>query len=176
MIRAEKGLSEHSIQRLRDFQSTIENVVEGVRRFSHNLRPGLLDESGLIVALRVLAEELQLPGESRCTLKTVGIERRLLPETEVMLFRIAQEALSNVRKHSQATEATIRVRFTKKKVKLCVSDNGVGFDSPEVLGNLVRTGKLGLVGMMERARLLNGSFWVSSRNDKGTKVEVEIPA
>jgi len=91
-----------------------------------------------------------------------------------LLFRIAQEALSNVRKHSQATEAEIRVEFAPEEVRLAVTDNGQGFEIPEMLSDFAGEGKLGILGMHERARLLNGSFSVESEAGKGTTVSVEV--
>ena len=91
-----------------------------------------------------------------------------------MLFRIAQEGLRNVKKHSQATEAVVRVEFTQKKTKLSVADNGSGFELPEVLGDFAGKGKLGLIGMHERVRLLDGSFSVKSQVGKGTTVAVAV--
>ncbi|GAH99220.1 unnamed protein product, partial [marine sediment metagenome] len=90
------------------------------------------------------------------------------------LFRIAQEALRNVKKHSGATKAVIRLKFTRSRVKLVVSDNGIGFELPEMLGDFAIKGKLGLIGMQERARLLNGKFSVKSHIGRGTTVVVEV--
>jgi signal transduction histidine kinase len=103
-----------------------------------------------------------------------GHEHRLASETELGLFRITQEALRNVRKHSNATEAVIKLKFTQKRSKLNITDNGHGFAVPETLGNLVADNKLGLIGMQERARLLNGSFLVTSHVGGGTSIEFEV--
>ncbi|GAH81597.1 unnamed protein product, partial [marine sediment metagenome] len=90
------------------------------------------------------------------------------------LFRIAQEALRNVKKHSRATEVAIRLKFTQSRVKLTVSDNGRGFEPPDMLSDLVAEGKLGLIGMQERTRLLNGKLLVKSGLGRGTTVVVEV--
>lgn len=92
-----------------------------------------------------------------------------------MLYRIAQEALRNVKRHSQATEAVVRVKVTPDKVKLEVVDNGCGFELPEILSDFATTRRLGLIGMHERARLLGGSFSVNSEPGKGTVAAVEVP-
>ena len=92
-----------------------------------------------------------------------------------MLFRIAQEALTNVRKHSQATKALVRVDFTDHRIKLSVQDNGKGFKMPSGVGDLTRSGKLGLAGMEERVQLLGGTLNIQSQPGKGTNLTVEVP-
>ncbi len=138
------------------------------------MRPGGLDQVGLIPALELLTDELNKEGKVNAHIEVIGPEQRLSPEAELVLFRIAQEALRNVRRHSQATEAVVRVEFALKKVKLDVTDNGSGFELPEVLGDFAGRGKLGLIGMHERARLLGGSFSVKSQPGRGTTVAVEM--
>ena len=172
--RARDQLSDETIQRLEQLRARIDSTMEGVRRFSHELRPGVLDQLGLMPALELLTEELNKEGKVNTRLEVTGSEQRLSPEVELVLFRITQEALRNVRRHSQATEAVARVEFTPKKVKLNVTDNGSGFELPEVLGDFAGKGKLGLIGMHERARLLDGSFSVKSQLGKGTTVVVEV--
>jgi signal transduction histidine kinase len=107
--------------------------------------------------------------------KTSGSERRLPTEVEVILFRIAQEALSNVRRHSKATSAEVKVEFEDNKARIIVKDDGKGFAMPETMGNMVKEGRLGLVGMQERIQLLNGSLKIQSEPGKGTTVMVEAP-
>jgi len=96
-------------------------------------------------------------------------------EAELVLFRISQEALRNVKKHSKAAHATVRIEFGKKKTKLSVTDDGGGFRVPKPLSTLARGGKLGLMGMEERTRLLGGNLSIESELGKGTKIEVEVP-
>jgi signal transduction histidine kinase len=97
-----------------------------------------------------------------------------MPETELALFRIAQEALRNVRRHSRATKVVIRLKFTRGKVRLIVHDNGTGFEVPDMLSDFATEGKLGLIGMQERTRLLNGKLLVRSGLGRGTTVVVEV--
>ncbi|MDD5510410.1 MAG: PAS domain S-box protein [Dehalococcoidales bacterium] len=176
IIRTEKRMPLSLIEKLRNIQRTTRSIADGVRRFSHNLRPDLLDELGISVALELLAKESELTGGPHTTVKKIGYELRLPSEQELLLFRIAQEALNNVKKHSQATEASIEVCFARKKVRLCVNDNGIGFDPPQELSNLARKGKLGLVSVSERVRLLDGSLRIDSHKGKGTTVVVDFPA
>ncbi|GAI76098.1 unnamed protein product, partial [marine sediment metagenome] len=94
--------------------------------------------------------------------------------TELALFRIAQEALRNVKKHSTATKTALRLKFTRSRVKLTVSDNGGGFELPDILSDFAAEGKLGLIGMQERTRLLSGKLLVRSWVGRGTTVVVEV--
>jgi len=176
IIESRDELSEAILRRLEQLRADIDDIMGGVRRFSHELRPEVLDHLGLMPVLRLLTSELNKEGELSARLTVIGSERRLSPEAELVLFRIVQEALGNIRKHSKATEALVKVQFAKKEVKLSVIDNGSGFKLPEVLGDFARKGKLGLIGMRERINLLGGSFAVESGVGEGTKIAVEMPS
>jgi two-component system sensor histidine kinase DegS len=101
---------------------------------------------------------------------------KLSEEAQLLLFRIAQEALRNVGKHSGATEATVSLRARHRlQLQMTVADNGHGFKLPKPIGDLAATGKLGLLGMHERARLLGGALDIRSEPGEGTTVVVEVP-
>ena len=174
MVREKERLPEDVIRRLKGLRAETNGILDGLRRFSHELRPGVIDHVGLVPALEILTEELNKENRVKSSLEIRGSERRLMPETELALFRIAQEALRNVRRHSRATKATIRLKFTRSRVKLTVSDNGGGFEPPDTLSDFAAEGKLGLIGMQERARLLNGKLLVKSRAGRGTTVVVDV--
>lgn len=169
-------LSASALQRLQRLRHKVDNMLDEVRRFSHELRPGLLDEFGLIPSLELLTEEMSRGGKLDCTINIIGSEQRLSSEAEAMLFRITQEALRNVRKHAAASEAVVNVEFCKGKVKLSIIDNGVGFEMPDILSSFARRGKLGVMSMQERARLVNGSLSIKSEVGEGTMITVEILA
>ena len=168
-----KGLSDEERLHLENLRQQINSIMEGVRRLSHDLRPATLDRLGLLPALEWLAS--QVPSGVSVEVKAYGTERRLPAEVELVLFRIAQEALSNVRRHSQATKAEVKVEFEDKKARITVKDNGKGFALPETMGDLVKAGRLGLAGMQERIQLLNGSLKIESETGRGTTVTVEAP-
>jgi two-component system sensor histidine kinase DegS len=115
-------------------------------------------------------------GKLDCVINIIGSEQRLSSEAEGILFRITQEALRNVRKHSAASEAVVNVEFCDGKVKLSITDNGVGFEMPNILSSFASRGKLGIMSMQERARLLNGSLAVKTGVGKGTTIAVEMPS
>ena len=168
-------LSETVIWRLEEFQELIDSILQGVRRFSRDLRPSVLDDLGLLPALEWLTANLMEEDGIETELKVYGDRRRLPPEAELALFRVVQEALSNVRRHSQASRVVIVVEFGEGRVRITVKDNGQGVELPGTTGDLASTGKLGLIGMHERARLLDGTLTVRSEPGKGTTVTVDVP-
>jgi signal transduction histidine kinase len=97
----------------------------------------------------------------------------LAPETQLVLFRIAQEALNNVQRHSGASEATVTIRCQDDQLTMTIGDNGKGFELPQQLSDFAGQGKLGLAGMAERVRLIGGELQVSSQIGKGTTIVVK---
>ena len=167
-------LPEDVVRRLKGVRAETNIVLDSLRRFSHDLRPGVIDQAGLVPGLEILVEELNEAGGINASLQITGPETRLRPETELALFRITQEALRNARKHSGATDVMIKLRFTHNKARLSIFDNGRGFKLPRMLGDFATGNKLGIIGMQERARLVNGKFLVKSHIGKGTTVIVVV--
>ncbi len=140
-----------------------------VRRFSRALRPPFLDDLGLGPALEMLAEE------NGAEFTVSGQSYRLPPELELALYRIAQESLSNARRHADAVEITVAITYEPTKVRLEVIDNGKGFDPPSNLASLGRTGHFGLLSMQERAQLVGAVLNIVSASGAGTHVTVVAP-
>ena len=174
-IRENRTLSKKDIRLLKDFLERLNTGAKEVQRFSQDLRPSLLDYLGLLTAVRSLIDELQDRHGLNVDFRVSGSERRLSPEVEILVFRIIQEALSNVGKHANANEVVVKADFLDDKTVFSLSDDGKGFDVPESLSNLTHRGKLGLAGMQERAQLLNGTFSLHSEKGKGTTISIEIP-
>ena len=174
IAKEKERLPEDVIRHLKGLRAETNSILDTLRHFSHELRPGVIDQVGLVPALEILTEELNKMKKVKTSLEVAGSERRLIPETELALFRIAQEALHNVKKHSRATQAVIRLKFTRSRVKLTVSDDGRGFELPGMLSDFAAEGKLGLIGMQERTRLLGGKLLVRSWVGRGTTVVVEV--
>ncbi|GAH97631.1 unnamed protein product, partial [marine sediment metagenome] len=174
-IRKKHGFAPNEVLFLKDLQAQLNRGVQSVHRFVQALRPSLLDDLGLIPALKSLAKGLQEYDGIDTDLKVLGGERRFSPEVESLLFRIVQEALNNIRRHAQASEAQVVMEFAEDRIKVTISDNGRGFELPGRLDDFTRSGKLGLAGMQERARLLGGTIEVKSRPRKGTTLIVEVP-
>jgi PAS domain S-box-containing protein len=171
----DKGLSEENRLRLEELWQQTDNILRGVRRLSQDLRPAALDRLGLLPALEWLASDVTEYSGIATKVNVVGEERRLPEEVEIVLFRITQEALRNVWRHSGAASAEITVEFDESKTRITISDNGKGFKLPEKIGDLAKDGKLGLAGMQERAQLVGGTLTVQSQSDKGTSITVESP-
>jgi len=168
-------LSVRDAKALWGFYEQIRDTLQEVRRFSRDLRPSVLDDLGLLPALEWVTQDLKNTYLIEVSLKVLGNERRLFPETELLLFRIVQEALRNVAKHAEATRAEVEVKFDEDRVTVTISDDGKGFEPPESLGTLPPTGKLGLAGMQERVELLGGNLKLESQRGKGTTIFVEAP-
>jgi len=163
-----------TVNTLEYLRGRIDVILEDLREFSHKLRPPLLERMGLVAALESLVEDATKGTEINHRLEVVGSERRLSDDTELGLFRIIQEALNNVRKHSKATETEVTVEFGKRKVKVKITDNGVGFRLADRPGLLAYFGRMGLMSMRERAISLKGTLSIRSDLGKGTGIEVEI--
>jgi len=175
LLRDKEKLPPSEAKALRKVYEQIKGVLQGVRYFGRDLRPSILDDLGLRAALEWLVEQLQAEHNVECDFRVLGEERRLSAEAEVMIFRIVQEAIRNIGKHSRASKAEITVKFEPRETAITVADNGVGFQLSESVGDLTRAGKLGLAGMQERARLLGGSLSVQSEPGKGTTIVVKVP-
>jgi len=158
-------------RRVDDCLQIVDNAVQNVRELSQLLRPTILDDFGLDAALRWLTENFaERTGIELQYHSDLG-DRRLLDSTETHLFRIAQEALTNIARHSQATRVRIDLLGKDRSVTLSIHDNGRGFTAAVSRGP---TG-LGLVGMETRARGANGTFRIESSAGQGVKIEVTCP-
>ncbi len=169
-------LSPEAAGRVGELQDATRQMIERMRRFSQDLRPSILDDLGLLPTLEELASDLDRQPGMRAELRLRGEERRLSSEMELTLFRIAQEALNNIRRHADASEVIITVDMSDSTIKVTVEDDGMGFEPPSLTDHRATGGKLGLIGMHERARLLGGSLMVDSEPGRGTRVIVSVPA
>lgn len=151
-------------------------TVAGMRRFSRDLRPPTLDELGLSSALDQLIAQARERSGLEAELHVSGRARRLPIETELAVFRIGQAALHNVELHASARSAMMELRFETNQVHLEITDDGSGFDPPRNLAELPTAGKLGLLGMHERAQLVGGRLQIRSRPGEGTRVLLDVPS
>lgn len=156
-------------------KETTRSTIQDLRRISVDLRPGVLDNMGLVPALKWLTERTSAQHNIHIRLTTNGLDTAITPSMEVTIFRIVQEALQNIVRHSKATEATISLRAEAACLRITVQDNGRGFVPPAKYANLVTQDKLGLVGMHERVRSLGGTFELRSKPGEGTLLCFEIP-
>jgi signal transduction histidine kinase len=150
-------------------------TIAGMRRFSRDLRPPTLDELGLASALDQLVTQVRERSALTAELRVNGPSRRLPIETELAVFRIGQAALHNVERHAAAAMVSVELTFKPGTVRLVLTDDGCGFRPPQNLGALPEAGKLGLIGMQERAQLVGGALQINSRPGAGTTVLLEVP-
>jgi two-component system sensor histidine kinase DegS len=168
------GMPPDKMVELENLRQETNNIMAGIRRLSQDLRPPTLDRLGLLPALEWLADDVKKHSGLTVKLSIKGSERRLHAETELLLFRIVQEALRNVWRHAEATEAKIHVEISNK-IKITIKDNGIGFNVPDTIGDLAKDGRLGLVGMHERIQLIGGTLKMTSKPQKGTTLIIDVP-
>jgi len=160
---------------LSELGSLAEQTIENLRRLTHALRPIYLEDLGLVPALQMLAREAGQSKGLEIQFQQTGRERRLSPDAELALYRIAQEALNNVIRHSRATRAELQLDFEGKEIRVQVKDNGVGFAVPPSPTDLAPSGHFGLLGMRERAELIGARLQVRSQPGQGTVLTVWLP-
>jgi PAS domain S-box-containing protein len=162
-------------KQLGDVREELDRSVAEVRRISSNLRPSVLDDFGLVTALRILCKEFQSAHNIAATLHiSPGFPERIDPEGGTAAYRITQQALANVARHSEATSVTLNLDIRGGALSLTIADNGRGFTiaGPDAVAS--RKG-FGLVSMRERAELLGGHLQIDSTPGRGTAISVTIP-
>jgi two-component system sensor histidine kinase DegS len=169
------GLSEEEILRVKKLWNLTNAITEGLRRLSRDLRPPTIDRLGLLSALKWIARRTKEYTGIDVSVSIRGEQHRIALDSELLLFRIVQEAINNTWRHAQATSVQIVVEFEEDVIRITVSDNGQGFLVPDTMGSLTESGKLGLAGMEERAKLMGGTVAIKSAPGKGTSVIVEVP-
>jgi PAS domain S-box-containing protein len=182
LIKKLDALSDRSRLKVSDVRNSIKEVrgqaekaLEALRRTAQGLRPRIIDDLGLVAAVEWIAEEMEQ--EEHCTVEvsSSGMDREPSPEVQIVLFRITQEALNNIRKHARADKVTITITGQPDTISMEIADNGKGFTVPVHVEDTVRDGHLGLMGMDERARLLNGTLEISSAPGTGTRIRARLP-
>lgn len=170
---AEPGTAGPSPATVAQLRATTESVVAEVRQISRGLRPPLLDDLGLLAALQRLCDDAERRAGVAVFLRVHGTVPRLSPPVELTVYRIAQEALSNVDRHAGASTVEVRLWTADGRLELRVVDDGEGFDLGP--GGVAAKGTLGLAGMSERATLVGGSLQVRSQRGVGTTVAASVP-
>jgi signal transduction histidine kinase len=153
-----------------------QRALTDTKQLARGLRPGLLDDLGLAAAIERVAAEIAEHQQLQVAVDVQQAAGKRLPqEIETALFRIFQEAMANITRHSEATVASIRLSYDSESVILHISDNGRGIDAARSGRQTSITSQLGLVGMQERAALLGGAFSIESPGTGGTNITVTIP-
>lgn len=173
MMELGRDLDPEARDRLQGVHNILDQVEQQLRRVSHELRPTILDDLGLVPALRFLAD-----GVSRRSGFSIHVEsslvQRCAPNVEVAVYRIAQEALNNVTKHAHARTVQIELAPLAEGIECRIRDDGIGFDAPATAP--VAGQGIGLLGIRERLAALGGSLAIDSSPGRGTSLLLRIPA
>lgn len=165
------------IKAIDDLQRQAQKIDDDISFLSWELRPTALDTLGLRNALGNFVKEWSRNYGIKAEYHTARARwARLVPEIEINLYRIAQEALNNILKHARASKADVMLEYSKQDVVLVVEDNGAGFVPNKKVRGTNRGRGLGLIGMRERAALLGGVVEIESSRGKGTTVIARVPA
>ncbi len=162
-------------EKLGHAKSLAKRAMDNLRRLTLDLRPSVLDDLGLVAAVRAYARTRLEPSGIEVNFEATGLKRRLAPAAETALFRILQEAIHNVGKHAQAHKVKINIEARNGSIIAMVEDDGKGFDLEAVSRQKMGSQSLGLMGIKERAALLGGTLSIESVIGRGTRLVVEIP-
>jgi signal transduction histidine kinase len=172
---AQKNMPDQdSQQSLQELETIAEQTIENLRRTTRALRPIYLEDLGLVTALEMLTRETESGSGVKVTFQKQGNEKRLAAPVELAVYRMAQEALSNVSRHARASQASLSIRFQSETVELEISDNGVGFQAPTTPADFAPSGHFGLLGMYERSDLIGAKLAIISSPGKGTQLKIQL--
>lgn len=161
---------EGSIEKTQELKKVIDQTFEAVHRISGDLRPTIL-ELGIVAALDWQAKEFEKQMEIPCTFVTNELEADSTKEQAIALFRICQEAMSNIAKYANASRVDVALLFSRENIQMYVTDDGIGIDSSDVM----KPNAFGLRGMEERVAALQGKFSIERAPEKGTNITVILP-
>ena len=170
--RIQRGQPEQAEGLLAELEGELAAGITGLRRLMAELRPPVLDEHGLEVALHNQVRSFEATSGVACAIST-GLQGRLAPDLETVLYRVTQETLNNVGKHAGASRVTVSLAAENGSVRLRINDDGVGFD-PIATSRLLSEGHFGLAGMRERVEMVGGRLSIDSAPGHGTTVDVAM--
>lgn len=163
------------LEKLRETKAGLKTAIQEAREVIVNLRPVHYDKMELIPALTNYLKSYEIQSHIKTEFSVAGDETTLFPRTKVFLFRIIQEALSNVQKHAKADRVAVQIAIGREKLTATIADNGVGFDVESVSRDPEKWDHFGLRGILERARLVGGQAVIESKRGKGTRVLITVP-
>jgi PAS domain S-box-containing protein len=160
---------------LRKVQSLSTRIYDELQKLIYELRPSLLDDLGLIAAIRSLIENNLKAAGIKANFNIIGKVSTLPNQTETTLYRLIQEAVSNIIRHSHAGNADISLHFEERIIKIRIWDNGKGFDAEKAISSRNGVSGFGLLGLKERVELAKGTIAIESQPDSGTEINIAIP-
>jgi len=167
---------ELAAQQLTDLKKLNAQALQELHHVIRDLRPSVLDDLGLVPALNAQVRDFESRTGVRIDFEVKGRKRRIRPDLETIIFRIAQEALTNIAKHAEAEAVNVRLTIKPSSMKLTIADDGRGFDADEVLyRNVSQRSAWGLLGIQERVALVGGFCSIESEPGKGTTIRATIP-
>lgn len=158
-----------------DIKELAVRTIDSVHKVIFDLRPSVLDDLGLLSALRWYAENRLGELAIKTRVEVTGEERKLPPQIETALFRVVQEAITNIVKHAEAQNVVLSVEFKDSALRIEVEDDGKGFDAAAISLQTDKSQGLGLLGMKERVSLLGGKFHIEAQPGNGTHLTIEVP-
>jgi len=163
-------------KRIEKIQAQAGETFENLRAISHDLRPAILDDSGLLATLKWYIKEFETQHKTKVKLQTNGSTKRFPARIEILLFRIIQEAMANIADHSHAESAVVSLEKREPYAHLYITDDGRGFDVKQYFSSpqVIRKG-IGILGMKERIELAGGTFFIDSNPGNGTRISIRVP-
>jgi len=172
----ELGVSSEGHQRLSDLSETLRTTIMNVRDLSYDLRPPGLESLGLVRTLYQYCMDFAEKNVLKVDFKSAGVDKlRFNFDTEINLYRIVQEGLSNIRNHAEAGNVMIKLVFSFPNIILRIEDDGKGFSMQERMEAAFKEKRMGLQNIEQRVSLLEGEMDIQSRQMKGTKISIKIP-
>ena len=164
-----------SLATLRESKAQLKLAIQEARHVIFNLRPLQYDKMELMPALTSYLKSFETQYHMKTELSVAGNETKLYPRTKIFLFRIVQEALSNVQKHAKAKKVAVQLDIGLDLLQVTITDDGVGFDMEAILRDPEKWDHFGIRGILERARLVGGEAKIDSRKGRGTKIMLRVP-
>jgi len=164
-----------SLATLRESKEQLKLAIQEARQVIFNLRPLQYDKMELIPALTNYLKSYETKYHIKTDFTVSGDEQILFPRTKIFLFRIVQEALSNVVQHAKADHVSVQLTISLERLRVAISDNGIGFDMEQVLHNPEKWDHFGVRGIVERAKLVGGEANIDSKRGQGTRIVVDVP-
>lgn len=159
----------------KDITNLLDSTISEVKEISHSIRPLNLNELGLITVITSLCKAVSKESGIISHLKLPREDPQLTMELEICIFRVIQEALNNIIKHSKAKEFTMNLEIDNESISLIISDDGIGFKPTILLGEKYISDGMGILNMQERVERLNGSFHIDSSHNNGTVITIDFP-
>jgi two-component system, NarL family, sensor histidine kinase UhpB len=174
-LEAAVARGEQVTERFQQVRQLVEQIGREMRNLAFELRPSLLDDFGLIPAVQQSLEAWSARSGIRFELEVTGLTARLPVDLETAVYRVTQEAVTNVARHAQATVVTIAIKHCGAWIEIAIEDDGCGFDVDAVLTRQAASGSMGLRGIRERVALLDGDLEIRSRPGDGTRLRAIVP-